>query len=223
MTCAITAALSLTLGAAGLAQAGRQGDTVGQPWIGQNGITETVNQIMAREAGLAPLRNLMPRPADPLVVENREGLPENPASPETSQWPVPVGGPQPIISGSFTRGAGKTGGRRTYNPQPVGVTFLGAQQSESPYVPPDSMGAVSPTQVLFCENGRIKVFSKAGVLGALNASTDTFFSSVLGGSSASDPRVRFDRLSQRWFITMINVTTPNRVMIAVSSGATITG
>src|ERR1039458_1177496 len=49
-----------------------------------------------------------------------------------------------------------------------------------------------------------------------------FFASVLHSSSTSDPRVRFDRLSGRWFITMITVNTPNFVLIAVSSGPTIT-
>src|SRR5262249_49325122 len=107
-------------------------------------------------------------------------------------------------------------------PQAAGVNFLGIQISESPFIPPDSMGAVGPTQFLAIANGRIKVFDRQGNLGTLNADTDVFFHSVLNGSSMSDPRARFDRLSQRWFITAINVSTPNRVLIAVSSSATIT-
>src|SRR5262249_49943022 len=39
----------------------------------------------------------------------------------------------------------------------------------------------------------------------------------------SDPRVRFDRLSGRWFLSCISVDTPNRICLAVSSDATITG
>ena len=44
----------------------------------------------------------------------------------------------------------------------------------------------------------------------------------------SDPRIRYDRLSGRWFIIMIDVpgqrgTQPNRVMIAMSDSNTITG
>src|ERR1051325_4648922 len=85
------------------------------------------------------------------------------------------------------------------------------------------MGDVGPDQIVVCVNGRIRSYTKAGVAdGALNATTDNFFASVLGGSSTSDPRVRFDRLSRRWFITMITVNTPNFVLIAVSSGPTIT-
>src|SRR5204862_5042028 len=41
-------------------------------------------------------------------------------------------------------------------------------------------------------------------------------------AGTSDAHVRYDRLSQRWFITMIDVATHNRVLIAVSSGPTIT-
>jgi hypothetical protein len=60
-------------------------------------------------------------------------------------------------------------------------------------------------------------------MGALDASTDNFFASVRGGDPTSDPRVRFDRISGRWFVTIITVAFPNRVLIAVSSGAVLTG
>jgi hypothetical protein len=104
------------------------------------------------------------------------------------------------------------------------VSFLGAQISESGFIPPDSMGAVGPSQILVCVNGRIKVFDKTGVLGALNTTTLNFFSSQ-SVSSPSDPRVRFDRLSGRWFVVMIDVPHSkknNKVLVAVSSGSTIT-
>jgi len=71
-------------------------------------------------------------------------------------------------------------------------------------------------------NGRIRVFDKSGNLGAFNATTDDFFNSVRSAGT-SDPHARYDRLSQRWFITMIDVATPNRILIAVGSGPTITG
>src|SRR5207247_920330 len=56
----------------------------------------------------------------------------------------------------------------------------------------------------------------------LDLSTNTFFDLVRNNSNTSNPRVTYDRLAQRFFITMINVTTPNRILIAVSSGSTIT-
>jgi hypothetical protein len=132
---------------------------------------------------------------------------QNPLAPAVAQWP-----PQ--------RGAISV--ETPFAPQTVGTSFLGADKTESPFRPPDTMGAVGPSQVLVFVNGRIKVFSKAGVLGALNATTDVFFSSVRNGSSVSDPRVRYDRLSGRWFLSIINVSTPNRVCLAVSNGSTIT-
>src|SRR5439155_26156121 len=93
----------------------------------------------------------------------------------------------------------------------------------SGFVPPDAMGAVGPTQILVVVNGRIRTFTRGGLLdGAIDTTTDSFFNSVRNSSSTTDPRVVFDRLQQRWFIVMINTSTPNRVLIAVSSSATIT-
>jgi hypothetical protein len=86
------------------------------------------------------------------------------------------------------------------------------------------MGDIGPTQIVVCINGRIRTFSRTGVAdGALNATTDVFFTTARGASGTSDPRVRYDRLSRRWFIVMINTaSTSNVVMIAYSSGSTIT-
>ena len=48
---------------------------------------------------------------------------------------------------------------------------------------------------------------QGGVLGALDTSMDNFFSSVSGSTrGASDPHVRYDRLSGRWFVVIITVT-----------------
>ena len=49
-----------------------------------------------------------------------------------------------------------------------------------------------------------------------------------GANFSTDPRIRYDRLSGRWFITMIDVpgqqgTQPNRVMIAMSDSGIISG
>src|SRR5207249_2877075 len=89
-------------------------------------------------------------------------------------------------------------------------------------------------------NGRFRSFNKTtGVAdGALNADSDVFFASAMtpvvnpGLNFTSDPRIRYDHGSGRWIIVMIDVPSsssssigdqPNRVMIAVSSGGTITG
>src|SRR5262249_32285106 len=92
-------------------------------------------------------------------------------------------------------------------------------------VPPDPMGDVGPTQILAATNGRIKVFDKAGNLGALNV-TDSVFWASQTANSITDPEVRYDRLSGRWFVLAADVPAAlvnNKLLVAVSSGSTITG
>src|SRR5829696_6926584 len=54
------------------------------------------------------------------------------------------------------------------------TNFLGAQASDSGFIPPDSMGAVGPSQVLVAVNGRVRVFDKQGNPGGLNVSVAAF-------------------------------------------------
>ncbi len=105
----------------------------------------------------------------------------------------------------------------------AGTSFLGAQLSQSNFVPPDSMGAVGPSQVLVSVNGRIRVYDKQGNLGGLNLSDSAFWAPVRNGAEPTDPGVEYDRLSQRWIVSAVNVEAANnRVMLAVSNGPTIT-
>jgi len=110
-------------------------------------------------------------------------------------------------------------------PQTLGVSFLGNTLPQVNLFPPASMGAVGPKQFIIATNGLIKSFDKntGQADGVLNIDTDSFFASVSNNSFASDPRIRFDRMSGRWFILMINVDSPNnRIMFAVSDGSVIT-
>jgi len=188
-----------------------QTEMIGIPWQGDSGITETVEQIMAREAAHPFLFD--PKSVQPTmneVDEEHRHKKRNKISPRVSQWPaVDPAAAMRLIAPAVTTLTVSTG-------------FDGMPLSTSGFVPPDSNGAAGPTQILVVANGRIRVYSKTGVLGPLDVSTNTFFSSVRNNSTTSDPHVRYDRLSGRWIVTMINVSTPNRVMIAVSSGSTIT-
>ncbi|MFI5294611.1 MAG: Ig domain-containing protein [Thermodesulfovibrionales bacterium] len=195
---------------------------IGVPWEGETGITETVGQIMQRERARELIRGpevqrIIPFRTNP----NRKNNPQNPASPAVSGSPA-SSGIGPLIS------------VRPYTPQVVGPpNFLGATLADTGAFPPDTMGAVGPTQYIVALNGRIRSFTKAGVLDhMLDVDTDAFFTSVMtqpvSSNFTSDIRIRYDRLSGRWFITMIDVpglsaTQPNRIMIAVSSGDTIIG
>ncbi len=188
------------------------GAQVGKPWRGAPGITETVTRIMDRERSApktpATTREIRPSRAFKNLKQQRSSSPNlprfvTPQSPRQNQT-----------------------ARAPSSPQGIGTSFLGAQSSESGYVPPDSMGAVGPTQILVVVNGRIKSFNKSGTVGSLNTTLTTFFSSVLrSGAIAGDPVVSYDRLTGRWFVTAVEffpAFTPNRIVLAVSSGSTIT-
>lgn len=106
---------------------------------------------------------------------------------------------------------------------------------ESPYTPPDNCGDVGPTQIIATANCRMKVFNKptgststgsstTTLSAALNVDLNAFFTNPARGiSSISDPHVRYDRFSGRWFIVAVDVnhTTNNYCCLAVSKGSTI--
>ena len=177
----------------------------GIPWTGDYGITVTVEQMMALQQQVGfPKGLIIPREHE-LNLRKRK----NPAAPEISAFP-----PDAEINNKNGNG---------YSPfatQTIGANFQGPVIAG--WIPPDCNGAAGPTQILVVDNGTIRVYDKAGVLGGLNVTTDVFFNSVRNGSGSSDSHIRYDRLTQRWFVVAINVaSTNNRVMIAVSSGPTI--
>lgn len=192
----------------------RVGSFRGVPVTGDRGVETSVASIMSIEAGAA-------RPVGPSLVPDHEGpprggLPQNPQSPATSSVPA-------FASGAVRKGGAF--GLQVESPQTIGTNFTGAALFDPNHptnsFPPDCMGAVGPTQYVVAVNGRIATFNKStGVAdGVLNASTNSFFSSVRNGSVTSDPRIRYDRLSGRWFVIIINVSTPDRILIAVSDAA----
>ena len=117
-------------------------------------------------------------------------------------------------------------------PQTIGLSFNGVTgPTETGTFPPDNMGAIGPTQYIMLINGRLRSFNKTtGVAdGVLNVNPDAFFASVMTTPGAgertytADPRVRYDRLSGKWILIMIDVTrntttnartTANRILIA---------
>jgi hypothetical protein len=205
LLCQVVATSALLL----IAQAGA--DEVGIPWTGPPGVTQSVSEIMARQKDL-PLQSLLqPAQSDEgRLLPNRKNMLQYSSSPGGSRFPAD---PSPALASA-----------QFINPQSVGASFLGAQLSESGFIPPDTMAAVGPTQVLLCVNGRIKLFDKNGNLGLLNTTTANFFASQTGNAT-SDPRVRYDRLSRRWFVVMIDIPRSkknNKILLAVSSGPVIT-
>ena len=91
-------------------------------------------------------------------------------------------------------------------------------------VPPDTMGDVGLTQYLVAVNGLVRTFTKATGApdGRLNTTLDTFFLTVSNGEQTTNPRVRYDRRSGRWYVLAITLAIPNRILLAVSSSDEIT-
>src|SRR5207237_5387983 len=106
-----------------------------------------------------------------------------------------------------------TPGVRPLAPQTTGTNFTGATLADTGAFPPDTMGAVGPTQFVVFVNGRIRTFNKTtGVAdGVINADPDVFFASVMTPVVApilfnftSEPNVRFDSLTNRSYLTIID-------------------
>jgi hypothetical protein len=167
----------------------------------------TVSEIMEQQR-LAALQT-GPRLQKPRLLAPRQNLGLNPASPSSATFPETA---VPILAPTASA------------PQTLGVNFLGATLADTNAFPPDTMGAAGPTQFLIGINGRIRTFDKASGAadGVLNADMDVFFNSVRNNQSTSDPRVRYDRLSGRWFVTIINFGASfsnNRILIAATDAA----
>jgi hypothetical protein len=128
-------------------------------------------------------------------------------------------------------------GLTPYAPQIVSTNFNAVTgPAETGAFPPDTMGAVGPTQFVLFVNGRLRTFNKTtgAADSVLNVDPDVFFSSVMtpvaagGVNFTSDPQVRYDRLTARWIMIIIDVPstspasigdTPNRILVAVSDAA----
>ncbi len=201
----------------------RDGTLIGQPWTGDEPIAETTAAIMEREqlrtASLQNEPQTIRPPKPERETPERDKLPQNPEALPGAQWPAAEDEKTERLREGETAASA---------PQPVTFSFTAATAADSGSYPPDSMGAVGPSQFLLAINGRIRVFDKNnGVTGALNADLDVFFGSTRESALTTDPRVRFDRLSNRWFVACINylrggqLVLNNRVLLAVSDGPTI--
>ena len=181
----------------------------GTPITGAPSMTESVaglmrDQRIADRTGQTPVH---PRPE--AEADFRSSLPENPRSPDVARLP----------------GGARSASTAPSTPQTVGTSFTGATIADTPgFVPPDTMGAVGPTQFVVTVNGRFRSFSKTTGLadGALNVDPDVFFGSVRSDNHerpahplrpAVGPLVHHDDRRER---------PNNRILIAVSSGSTIT-
>lgn len=103
--------------------------------------------------------------------------------------------------------------------------------SGSNFTPPDTMGAVGPTQFFTAQNGVYRIHDK--LTGAPDFALDVSASAFWGpavdptDSGGGDPRVRFDRLTDTWIVIAFDTAggalANNRLLIAQSDTATISG
>lgn len=186
----------------------------GVPHQGPVGRKQSVAEMMQLQSR-TPARQMERDQEEKAEKPDRRNLPLNPESPLASAMIEGRGAEPARLS------PGRTAG--TFGAQTVPLAFTAATLSGiNPTLafPPDCMGAVGPSQFVVFVNGRLVTFNKTTGLadGHLNVDPDVFFSSVIDGSFTSDPRVRYDRLTGRWFLIIINVNTPNRILLAVSDG-----
>ncbi len=204
---------------AGIVGAGDQ--AAGVPSRGEKGVGETVEEIMARE-NLSLLRGPKKKIVLPFRTDiRRRQNKQNPESQQQTSTPPLLD--TALLSPSYAA---------PLTAQTLDLSFTGATLADTGFFPPDSMGAAGPTQFIVAVNGRIRSFNKTtGVAdGVLDTDMDTFFSSVMAsmaGTFTADPRIRYDRLSGRWMVTMIDVpggtgSGPNNILLAVSDSGTIT-
>ena len=170
---------------------------------------EIAAEQQVRDQAATATRDVRDRPE--FEVPGRRNLPVDPRSPDVSRWPP---GPGPAEDANLAP------------PTPyiltVGTTIEGPDLTSTMSFPPDTMGDVSASQYFVALNGRMRVYNKSTRALEFDFDPDTFFDATIRNNDlTTDPRVRYDRFSGRWFIAYVTIGIPNRVVLAMSSGATI--
>lgn len=190
---------------------------------GSKPIRRTTAEIMRLQAAPERPRPLRDREIKEIkkTERDRSRLAGNPQSPGVSG----LGGT--AASPEAGRSIGLPGARKAVSTP----NFTSVTTDSAPFVPPDTMGAIGPTTFLTAVNGRIRAHGKTtGAVGALDSDDGIFWASVSESPAnpvLSYPRVRFDRFTDRWFLTILDIppdlgTNGSRILIAMSDGPDIT-
>jgi len=213
---------ALTVLAPGPAHANQAGNRI----TSSPGIQKTTQEIMSSSVVIDP-RVSSARIGWEVAQPDRTNLLENADSPDVTAWPqLGESNVHPTVP---------------FSPQIPDLGFTGATLTDTGSFPPDDMGSVGPSQFIVFVNGRLRSFNKVtgAADGVLDANPDVFFASVMTPvvspvviNFTSDPQIRYDRLSGRWFLEIIDVPctnatcstlAANRLLLAVSDGPVITG
>lgn len=188
-----------------------EGYTQGVLWKGEQAVTVSMQQIVAKETWMKE-QGLLKKQKNRRVENNEKALLKqklmNPESPEVSVFGTKQEKSQSINS--------------DFN---ITLAFDGIKANDitQGWMPPDPMLSVGPRQLVLVVNGRIRVFDKTNGDLQFDVDADVFFDDVRGSNNVVDPRVIYDPISQRWFIVCItNRFQNNRITIAVSSSAVLT-
>jgi hypothetical protein len=193
--------------------------TPGQRLPATPAIAERMSDIMQRQAHAPPAH---PHPERELEYPDRSSLPDNPGASPIARYPND-GRASSVLQPSL-------------NIHTTSLAFNGPTLTDTAAFPPDTMGTAGPDQFVVFVNGRVRSYTKAGVAdGVINADPDVFFASVMTPVTGavlinftSDPQIRYDRTTGRWFMSIIDVpctnvsctaTAPNRWLLAVSDAA----
>jgi Secretion system C-terminal sorting domain len=107
------------------------------------------------------------------------------------------------------------------------LNFVGAELLEPGnfgFTPPDVVGDVGPQDIVSLTNERVRIINKNNIKEVNSFGIDNFFSVGLGvETTTSDPHVRYDRLTGRWFFCAISLDelASNNILLAVSKGSNI--
>ena len=199
----------------------------GEESVGDRAVERRTADIMADAAAHGPRKNVYIKRE--FEIPGRESRPQDPAARLDRQTAPGQAHTAPSMASASTSVSSGP-----FIAQTLGLTFDGVTgPTQTGAFPPDSMGAVGPSQFFIFVNGRLRTFNKTtgAADGVINADPDIFFSSVMTNAPVnftSDPQVRYDRLSGRWILIIIDVPSsssssvgdmPNRVLIAVSNAA----
>jgi hypothetical protein len=204
----------------------------GQIESGERGVGHRMDEIMSDPAARAHRRQIFLKRE--FEIPGRDERPQDVNAPFESHWPRRQSARDNNKEFGATTTAASAAAPVPQTAQTVSTKFLGVTgPSETGAFPPDSMGAVGPSQFIVFVNGRLRSFNKAtgAADGVMNVDPDAFFHSVMTPAPVNfttDPQIRYDRLTKRWFVVIIDVPSssssspgdmPNRILLAVSDAA----
>jgi len=194
------AAIALALAASAAGQ-----DDTGQPLTGVRGeptlrgVIGLRQPLPARPAPLAPqqpeaIHPPLPRPPDRVgAVAPATRTSAAPVEPGAARSVLPLG-PSPSITENF-----------------------GALPDTNTVIPPDTYGAVGPNDLVVTLNSQIRVSDRDGT-NPIDATLNSFWSPVGGGSGTFDPRVIYDPYADRWITVACDDarSTTSAILLAVT-------